>query len=442
MRQMARGLVRIYYPRIEVSGRETIPRSKPVLFVANHPNALMDPVVIGIAAQRQVHFLAKAPLFEVPVFGNVLHALGMLPAYRAVDDQKQVGRNVESLGKAARCLVEGEAVGIFPEGKSHDLFKLDQVKTGAARIAVRALTEGASELIIVPLGLNYEQKDRAFTSVWVRVGQPLEAGPWMKQNADEERKVVRALTTEIDQRLKEVVIHLNESKWEPFLHDLEVLRPPSKSDARQAAGALRQRKRIADAMNYFLDTDRPHAEALAARIEQHRQKLASAGLSIRSPVVRTHGAALFARMKGEALLLLYGFAPALAGTVHHLVPFLITRGVARFFQTPGRSSIALARLLVGLPVYLAWYALVGWWLAGRFTPWTAGLWLGAMPFCGVLALHYWRRARESVRHGLQQANMCFRREQLRKLREEQLAIQHELRAPAERYAEIQPREDY
>jgi hypothetical protein len=121
------------------------------------------------------------------------------------------------------------------------------------------------------------------------------------------------------------------------------------------------------------------------------------------------------------------------------VPFLITRGVARFFQTPGRSSIALARLLVGLPVYLAWYALVGWWLAGRFAPWTAGLWLGAMPFCGVLALHYWRRARESVRHGLQQANMCFRREQLRKLREEQLAIQHELRAPSERFAEIQPR---
>ena len=439
MRRMARTLVRIYYPRIAVSGRELIPRNKPLLFVANHPNAMIDPVIIGITAQRPVHFLAKAPLFQVPIFGSLMHALGMLPAYRAVDDAKQVGRNVESLGKAARGLVAREAVGIFPEGKSHDAFAVEQVKTGAARIAVQAVNEGAFDLVVVPLGLNYEQKDRVFTSVWVCVGQPLAAGAWLKEHQDDERKLVRALTTEIDRRLKEVVIHLTETKWEPFLHDLEVLRPPPKPKAREPVAALRQRKRIADAMNYFLGTDRPRAEAIATRIERHHENLHAIGLSIRSPIVRLRGALLFARMKGEALLLLLGFVPALAGTMHHLVPFLVTRGIARFFQTPGRSSVALARLLTGLPIYGLWYAVVAWWALKRFPPWVVILVLALMPLCGLVALHYWRHARVNVRHWLQQVHMWLRPEQLRLLREEQLQIRHELRGLAEQYAEVNPR---
>src|SRR5262245_34438164 len=128
-RGAARALVRFYYSRIEISYQPRVPSSGPVLFVANHANSLMDPVVIGIVAGRPVHFLAKAPLFEIPVVGRVMHALGMVPAFRGSDDASQVGRNVESLSRAAGFLAKGEAAGIFPEGKSHDLPKLEQVRT-------------------------------------------------------------------------------------------------------------------------------------------------------------------------------------------------------------------------------------------------------------------------------------------------------------------------
>jgi 1-acyl-sn-glycerol-3-phosphate acyltransferase len=82
VRAAVRRLVRIYYPKIEISQRERIPSSGPVLLVANHANSLIDPVILGIAASRPVHFLAKAPLFEIPVFGTALRALGMVPAYQ------------------------------------------------------------------------------------------------------------------------------------------------------------------------------------------------------------------------------------------------------------------------------------------------------------------------------------------------------------------------
>ena len=53
---------------------------------------VMDPAVIGFTAQRPVHCFAKAPLFDVPVFGALMHALGMVPAYRGTDDKASVPR--------------------------------------------------------------------------------------------------------------------------------------------------------------------------------------------------------------------------------------------------------------------------------------------------------------------------------------------------------------
>src|SRR4051812_15592931 len=104
-RRVVRWWARLYYPRIEVANPERIPQSGPVLLCANHPNSLMDPLIIGIAARRPVRFLAKAPLFDVPVLGAVMRALGMIPAFRGSDDAGQVSRNTDSLAAGSEVLV-------------------------------------------------------------------------------------------------------------------------------------------------------------------------------------------------------------------------------------------------------------------------------------------------------------------------------------------------
>src|SRR5439155_15620728 len=135
------------------------------------------------------------------------------------------GRNVQSIEAAGSFLARGDTVGIFPEGKSHDLPKVEQVRTGAARIALQTAQLGVNDLKIVPLGINYERKERLRSAVWVCVGEPIDVRSWLKEHPDEERRVMRGLTLEIDRRLKELVVHLQEESWEPFLHDLEILRP-------------------------------------------------------------------------------------------------------------------------------------------------------------------------------------------------------------------------
>src|SRR5215207_7365351 len=88
--------LRIYFQRIEVTGVEHVPLNTPVIFVLNHPNALVDPVFLLCLAPRPVSFLAKAPLFRMPVSGYFVEELGSLPVYRRQDEGQDVTKNEET----------------------------------------------------------------------------------------------------------------------------------------------------------------------------------------------------------------------------------------------------------------------------------------------------------------------------------------------------------
>src|SRR5678815_5134182 len=101
----------------------------PVLVIANHPNSIVDALIIFIIAGRKVHPLARAPLFERPVIGQVLRELGGLPVYRPVDDPQLVGRNDATFDATVEALQHGEAVLVFPEGVSHSQPEIAPLKT-------------------------------------------------------------------------------------------------------------------------------------------------------------------------------------------------------------------------------------------------------------------------------------------------------------------------
>src|SRR5216684_7344778 len=77
--------LRVYFRHIEVSGLENVPADSPLIFVLNHQNALVDPVFPLCLAPRRVSFLAKAPLFSMPVIGWIARAFDSIPVYRRQD---------------------------------------------------------------------------------------------------------------------------------------------------------------------------------------------------------------------------------------------------------------------------------------------------------------------------------------------------------------------
>ena len=63
--------------------RERIPADRPLVFVLNHPNGLLDPLVLRVATGRPARFLAKSTLFSNPLGRLAMDAFGSIPIYRA-----------------------------------------------------------------------------------------------------------------------------------------------------------------------------------------------------------------------------------------------------------------------------------------------------------------------------------------------------------------------
>ncbi|MBC8869497.1 MAG: 1-acyl-sn-glycerol-3-phosphate acyltransferase [Planctomycetes bacterium] len=438
-RRLVRWLVRRYYPNIKITGADRIPQSGPVLLCANHVNSLLDPVLIGIAARRPVRFMAKASLFDHPILGPPMSALGMIPAFRGQDNAREVRRNLETLDVGAKVLVEGHAMGIFPEGVSSDQAHLEKVRSGAARMAIQAAQEGAAGLKVVPIGISYERKDRFRSSAWIQVGEPVDVRECLDQHEGDGRKARRALTGQLEARLRDVVVHLNEPEWEPWLDDLQVLTAAPLEPAQERLPPLERRKRIADAMNYFLANDRERAESVASEVKEYRDQVHSAGLRIDSTVLRLHGLKVCAKLLWSFLCLILLFAPALVGALFHMAPFVFARTLAARLDQPGRKTISTNRMLVGVPLYLIWYAVVAWWTFGYFATWFAWAWTIAAPFFGLIAVYYCRKARQTSRLLWHQLRVTVRRGTLKRLRQQEADLRERLKELAEEYAKISPR---
>jgi 1-acyl-sn-glycerol-3-phosphate acyltransferase len=200
--------LRIYFRRIEIAGLEHVPRTSPAIFVLNHPNALVDPVFLLCLVPRKVCFLAKAPLFRMPVLGYFVRALDALPAYRHQDQGADVSKNQETFAAARRLLARGATIGICPEGASHDDPSLRPIKTGAARIALGAVSTGeVRDLKIIPAGLYYTSKTTFRSAALLYFGNPINVTPVeLEANGELPREPVRELSNQIENAMRAVVL--------------------------------------------------------------------------------------------------------------------------------------------------------------------------------------------------------------------------------------------
>jgi 1-acyl-sn-glycerol-3-phosphate acyltransferase len=122
-----------------VTGREHVPRTGPVLLIANH-TSYADPPIVGAACPRAVHFMAKQELFFFPL-GPIIRSVHSFPVRRGEAD-------TAALRKAVRMLKEGKVLLIFPEGGRSPDGKLMEFEHGAAFVAL------ASGAAVVPIGID------------------------------------------------------------------------------------------------------------------------------------------------------------------------------------------------------------------------------------------------------------------------------------------------
>ena len=119
-----------FFKKIVVSGKENRLHEGPLIIVSNHPNTLMDPLIIASLMKQQVGFLANAGIFANALVASVLRYFHVIPIFRKKDiapgDKPD---NKYSFLKCHEYLDEKGTILIFPEGESYYELKLREIKT-------------------------------------------------------------------------------------------------------------------------------------------------------------------------------------------------------------------------------------------------------------------------------------------------------------------------
>ncbi len=201
-----------YYRKHTIVKHQKIPKKTPIIFITNHQNTLVDPFVVGIAAQRQTGFLARASAFKNPLVAKILHSLKMKPLYRPRDGMENLGKNDEIFKACFEVLSNQQSFAMFPEG-SHDRTRhLRLFKKGFARIALGAVEESnfSLKVKIVPAGLNYSDHLYQGGDLLILIGEPIEVADYIETYKQNQPKAINELKKDVYNRIKTLIIHIED----------------------------------------------------------------------------------------------------------------------------------------------------------------------------------------------------------------------------------------
>jgi 1-acyl-sn-glycerol-3-phosphate acyltransferase len=388
LKVLLRPALRVFYAQTDVEGRAHLPETGPLVVVANHPNTLLDPLLVGMLWRRRLRFLTSSRFFK-SVGGWVLRAAGAIPLYRQEDHAaaepavrltgtQRAARNDDSFRASFDLLAAGGALLIFPEGSSVLTHHLRPFKSGAARIALGAEARHGWRLGVqlVPVGLNYAAAPHFRSALFRRVGAPIAVAAYRARYEANPAAAIRALTQDLRRALAEQLLVTPTAADDKLLSALAPFVPAGFA-ARQAFAHTRT---LLQALAGLMVHAPARAQALHRRLEVYYRARRRLGLA--------PNAALDAPSAGGAGRLLLGGVPAGWGVLHHYPAYWLPARLALRLTTDvefvAAIRVALGMLLLplcyGLPTALVWH----------FThalPLTAA-YLAALPLTGWWALAY------------------------------------------------------
>jgi glycerol-3-phosphate O-acyltransferase/dihydroxyacetone phosphate acyltransferase len=386
--------LRLFFRRIEVVGVERVPSSGPLLFVLNHPNGLVDPALVFVSMPRRVSFLAKSTLFDNPIGAFVLRTFEILPVYRRIDAGANLAGNTTTFENCFELLRRGRCIAIFPEGISHDEPHLQKLKTGAARIALGAISgpAPASGLKIVPAGLYYTSKTSFRSEALIRYGEVFEVEPIeLDQTGEPPRDAVAELTAKIESSLRGVTVNVESESELDAVVRAEALFSSVFENLIFKQTLTETARRLQDlAAKYaLLEREDPQRMLeLNAKVTAYENDLKESGLTTESLSVLQHPTLYVFRYLVLRVVFLVVFAPlAIVGAIIHSPAYLFSSLLGRIFNThdadaAGSSSTIVAAIGL-MPLTWVIVAAILWYY---FSWQIALLSIPATILCGYIAL--------------------------------------------------------
>ncbi|MHA1684373.1 MAG: lysophospholipid acyltransferase family protein [Promethearchaeota archaeon] len=184
------------YNQLTITNEENVPKTGPVIFVANHRSHL-DPIFISASNYRQIHWMSKLENFHQPIMKSIFSMWAAFPIVRGSGDSK-------AMRTALYHLENGGAIGMFPEGTRSVDDRMGHLHNGASKLAVMT---GATIMPCILKGTyNVLKKGTTFprpSKVTCQWGRPIPTVQVKGQHEDWD--LVKGFTKQIEDQFNELL---------------------------------------------------------------------------------------------------------------------------------------------------------------------------------------------------------------------------------------------
>ncbi len=201
----------VFFRRITILNKEHIPKNTPTLLAPNHPNTMVDPILMARISPSWIHFLANYGLFKKPLTKFLMTKIFFsIPVKRPKDVAPgEMINNLTTIKLCSQVLAKKGTIFMGPEATSYTYRRIRPLKDGIARIALTAAKRGkfSSGLVIIPFGTNYSSPTHFRSEIIMNIGEPIQVDSFKDLYKKNKTEAAQAIMDTLRTRLENLSVH-------------------------------------------------------------------------------------------------------------------------------------------------------------------------------------------------------------------------------------------
>jgi 1-acyl-sn-glycerol-3-phosphate acyltransferase len=206
---------RLVHKKIIVTGRENLPRNKPLIIAPNHQNALNDPLAVLCNLPIQPVWLARADIFKNRFTRPILKFLKIMPVYRMRDGKENLGKNDQTFTDSIKVLKKNHSLALFPEGAHNFKRQMIPHKKAVPRIVYMAgeQTGFGLDVQVLPVGIYYNHYWNFDRNLIINIGEPIAVNDFKELYQKSEYEATIELKDRLHQAILPLVINIGSERF-------------------------------------------------------------------------------------------------------------------------------------------------------------------------------------------------------------------------------------